>query len=154
MKVFFSDNAKVPKVPPTTLKRKYSEPLNPENVKRPKPSPLEFMMSDVSTSMIDKSKKPITTVSVEDATDEEDERNEGAEEFAPGNDADYFVEEDEDGRFFGGGLTKEQKDILNIFEEGAGDEATGDVSIIPCSFPFHIAMSKADQDILFFRFGS
>ena len=34
--------------------------------------------------------------------------------FAPGNDADYFVEEDEEGRFFGGGLTAEQKEILNI----------------------------------------
>jgi hypothetical protein len=30
-------------------------------------------------------------------------------DFAPGGDADYFEEEDEDGRFFGGGLTSEQK---------------------------------------------
>ena len=139
----------MPKVPPTTLKRKYSEPLNPDNVKRPKPSPLEFMMSDASTSIIDKTKKPLKTVSVEDATDDDDEPNEGTEEFAPGNDADYFVEEDEDGRFFGGCLTKEQKDILNIFEDGAGDAATGDVSLLFKSVPFllHVSVSEADQGI-------
>ena len=39
----------------------------------------------------------------------------GGEEFAPGNDADYFVDEDDDGgRFFGGGLTAQQKRILEI----------------------------------------
>lgn len=43
--------------------------------------------------------------------EEEYERNEG---FVP--DGDYFAEEDEDGRFYGGGLTSEQKEILNIFE--------------------------------------
>ncbi|KIY49252.1 DUF1716-domain-containing protein [Fistulina hepatica ATCC 64428] len=41
--------------------------------------------------------------------------------FAPGGDADYFAEEDDEGRFFGGGLTGEQKEILNIFDE-AGDD--------------------------------
>lgn len=48
--------------------------------------------------------------------------------FAPGGDADYFVEEDEEGRFFGGGLTSEQKDILNIFENAGEEEGVqGDV---------------------------
>lgn len=42
-------------------------------------------------------------------------------DFAPGGDADYFAEEDDEGRFFGGGLTSEQKDILNIFDR-AGEE--------------------------------
>lgn len=122
-------------MPPTGIKRKYSEPLNPENVKRPKPSPLEFMLSDASTSIQDpRTKKALATLSVEDAPDEEDGQPTEQEEFAPGNDADYFVEEDEDGRFFGGGLTKEQKDILSIFEEGAGDGATGGVSVVPLSY--------------------
>lgn len=61
-------------------------------------------------------------VTVEDAMDEDDPS------FAPGGDADYFIEEDEDGRFFGGGLTNEQKDILNIFER-AGDDALPEVSL-------------------------
>ena len=52
---------------------------------------------------------------VEDADDED-----VVMDFAPGGDADYFVEEDDEGRFFGGGLTSEQKDILNIFDS-AGD---------------------------------
>lgn len=48
-------------------------------------------------------------------------------DFAPGGDADYFTEEDDEGRFFGGGLTSEQKEILNIFE-GASGEGVDDVS--------------------------
>lgn len=68
-------------------------------------------------------------MTVEDAPEDEDStRDEEQEEFAPGNDADYFVEEDEDGRFFGGGLTKEQKDILTIFEDAGGEGVIGDVS--------------------------
>lgn len=49
-------------------------------------------------------------------------------DFAPGNDADYFAEEDNEGRFFGGGLTGEQKQILNIFDENAKDGVMEDVS--------------------------
>lgn len=49
--------------------------------------------------------------------------------FAPGGDADYFVEEDDEGRFFGGGLTTEQKDILNIFDNAGGEGVQGDVGI-------------------------
>lgn len=52
------------------------------------------------------------------------------DEFAPGNDADYFVDEDEEGgRFFGGGLTDEQKRILEIMshdESGAGEQQPGE----------------------------
>ena len=45
--------------------------------------------------------------------------------FAPGGDADYFAEEDDDGRFFGGGLTSEQKEILNIFDNATNNEEDG-----------------------------
>lgn len=45
-----------------------------------------------------------------------------------GGDADYFVEEDDEGRFFGGGLTSEQKDILNIFDNAGGEGVQEDVS--------------------------
>ncbi|KAG8754289.1 hypothetical protein FRC14_005217 [Serendipita sp. 396] len=118
------DVFKVPKVPPTKLKRKLSDSISPENAKKHKPSPLEFMLSDQSTSM-----KVFreSTIKVEDAPDEDDRSSDAQEEFAPGNDADYFVEEDEDGRFFGGGLTREQKDILNIFEEAGGEGVVGDI---------------------------
>ena len=59
--------------------------------------------------------------------DEEDSREEPMD-FAPGGDADYFAEEDDEGRFFGGGLTREQKDILNIFDQAGGDDVREDVS--------------------------
>ena len=66
-------------------------------------------------------------VTVEDA--DEDGREEAMDaDFAPGGDADYFAEEDDEGRFFGGGLTQEQKDILNIFDRAGGEEAREDVS--------------------------
>lgn len=61
---------------------------------------------------------------VEDADDEDADPH-----FAPGGDADYFAEEDDEGRFFGGGLTSEQKEILNIFEKAEGDGVDEDVSI-------------------------
>lgn len=51
-------------------------------------------------------------------------------DFAPGGDADYFVEEDDEGRFFGGGLTGEQKDILNIFDHAGGEGVLDDVRLL------------------------
>ena len=37
-------------------------------------------------------------------------------------------EEDEEGRFFGGGLSKEQKEILNIFDKDVTEGVHEDVS--------------------------
>ncbi|KAG9317673.1 Catenin-beta-like protein [Chiua virens] len=34
---------------------------------------------------------------------------------------DYFAEEDEEGRFYGGGLTSQQKEILSVFEQAEGE---------------------------------
>jgi beta-catenin-like protein 1 len=62
-----------------------------------------------------------TSVTMEEVEDE-DAMNRG---FAPGGDADYFAEEDDDGRFFGGGLTSEQKEILNIFDNATNNEDDG-----------------------------
>lgn len=62
-----------------------------------------------------------TSVTMEEVEDE-DAMDRG---FAPGGDADYFVEEDDDGRFFGGGLTSEQKEILNIFDNATNNEDDG-----------------------------
>ena len=71
------------------------------------------------------SKEPSRAATVRDEEDEEMDQD-----FAPGGDADYFVEEDDEGRFFGGSLTQEQKDILNIFDNAGGEEAREDVSDI------------------------
>lgn len=70
-------------------------------------------------------------VTIEDVPEgDDDAMDEDGDEFAPRVDPDYYAEEDEEGRFFGGGLTSEQKEILNIFD-GAGveDAAAEDVSL-------------------------
>lgn len=63
--------------------------------------------------------------------EDEEEQDAGMDDrdFAPGGDADYFAEEDEDGRFFGGGLTTEQKEILNIFDS-VGTEGVDDTEAL------------------------
>ena len=88
---------------------------------------------DTGTRRSDPLPKP-RNVTVKDVDEDGDERmeDEEDEEFAPGNDADYFAEEDEEGRFFGGGLTSEQKDILNIFDQAGGEGVQADVSLDPC----------------------
>ena len=44
------------------------------------------------------------------------------------------AEEDEEGRFYGGGLTSEQKNILNIFDKAGGEGAILDVCPLPFKF--------------------
>lgn len=76
--------------------------------------------------------------------EEEDEAEATASvEFAPGNDADYFVEEDDEGRFFGGGLNSEQKTILDIFDKAGGEDALDDVSDLLAE-PAGLTMLKLD----------
>lgn len=63
--------------------------------------------------------------------DVDDEMGDGTNrDFAPGGDADYFAEEDEEGRFFGGGLSSEQKEILNIFDKDVFEGVHEDVSTV------------------------
>lgn len=91
---------------------------------------------DLPTS---KGKQRATAVTVEDededaaglqdmqttsAMQEDDEQDGYNRAVPPGGDGDYFADEDEDGRFFGGGLSSTQKQILDIFEEG--DQAGAD----------------------------
>jgi beta-catenin-like protein 1 len=71
------------------------------------------------------------------ATVEDEDNEEVDASFAPGGDADYFVEEDEEGRFYGGGLTAEQKQILSIFESAEGEGTTEEVSAYK-DFPRHV----------------
>lgn len=108
---------KVPKLPIGGNKRKQL----PDN-----PSPEMLKKLKVDTAPFS---KPIPQLSaesamtgtlprratVEDVVDEDEDSG-----FAPGGDADYFAEEDNEGRFFGGGLTSEQKEILNIFDKAEG----------------------------------
>ncbi|KAJ4478161.1 Catenin-beta-like protein [Lentinula aciculospora] len=107
---------KVPKLPASGNKRKMPANPTPEMLKKMRMDP-ETTVENIDNSQGPQKVKTKTRATVEDAMDEDKDQS-----FAPGGDADYFIEEDEDGRFFGGGLTSEQKDILNIFDR-AGDEA-------------------------------
>ncbi|KAF8341535.1 DUF1716-domain-containing protein [Cantharellus anzutake] len=113
---------KAPKLPLTSNKRKL--PLGnptPEILKRLRTEALPSDSAQNTTKNGSSGGGATRAVTVEDVEDDEgDDRS-----FAPGGDADYFVEEDEDGRFFGGGLTDEQKQILNIFDT-AGEETAKD----------------------------
>ena len=89
----------------------------------PTPEILKKMRVDDDQSKVGIEMKPkFGKATVEDAEDENAE-----EGFAPGADADYFAEEDDEGRFFGGGLTSEQKEIMNIFEHASGEGVQEDV---------------------------
>lgn len=76
-----------------------------------------------SASITTNEKGKARAVTVEDAGEEDEDMD-----FAPGGDADYFAEEDEEGRFYGGGLTQEQKQILNIFDSATGEGLPDEVS--------------------------
>lgn len=92
----------------------------------PTPEMLKKMRADTPPSPPPVREKTLSRkATVEDADDDVDMDR----DFAPGGDADYYVEEDEEGRFFGGGLTGEQKEILNIFENAGGEGVLEDVRL-------------------------
>jgi hypothetical protein len=102
----------------------------------PPPEMLKKMrLASEDTSLVAPLEPPSSTVpskriaTVQDADDDDDAVEHLGENIAPGNDPDYFAEEDEEGRFFGGGLTSEQKEILNIFDYAGAQQAPDDVRI-------------------------
>lgn len=113
------------KLPTGGNKRRMPDAPTPDMIKR-----MRVGEEDTGTRRSDPSPKSRKTT-VEDVDGDGDERMQD-DEFAPGNDADYFAEEDEEGRFFGGGLTSEQKDILNIFDQAEGEGVQADVSPDAC----------------------
>lgn len=82
-------------------------------LKKMRPDPLDQMDLDGDSHSTALPKRRVT---VEDETEDDQDSS-----FAPGGDADYFAEEDEEGRFYGGGLTSQQKEILTIFERAEGE---------------------------------
>lgn len=124
---------KVPKLPAGSNKRRMPDNPTPEMLKKmkmdtssspsPSPSPGPSSSTNPNGSVRGGKFRPATVR--EEEEEEEAERMEV--DFAPGGDADYFVEEDDEGRFFGGGLTREQKDILNIFDNAGGEDVREDL---------------------------
>jgi beta-catenin-like protein 1 len=97
--------------------------LKPDTSRTPSPSPSVVLSPNDNAIQTPKKSRKTT---VQDAEDEDQDME---QDFAPGGDADYFVEEDDEGRFFGGGLTSQQKEILNIFDNAGGDRTLGDVRV-------------------------
>lgn len=102
----------LPKLPSSSLnKRKWAEPTA-ESLKAAKTQD-----SDSPSS----SKRP-PSASVQDVDDQDRDPDDDGE-FAPGNDADYFIEDDDEGgRFYGGGLTDTQKRILEVMNRDRGPD--------------------------------
>lgn len=117
---------KVPRLPASS-KRKMPDNPTPEMLKKMRldtPSNGDSEDSAMDVDMPESSSAPrqqSRRATVEDGEDKTVDTS-----FAPGGDADYFVEEDEEGRFYGGGLTSEQKQILSIFESAEGEGTTED----------------------------
>ncbi|KAI6151882.1 Catenin-beta-like protein [Pisolithus tinctorius] len=103
---------KVPKLP-TGVKRKLPDNPTPEMLKKMR---LDAHGQADSDHGGHDATLPNRRATVEDEPEEDQDTS-----FAPGGDADYFAEEDEEGRFYGGGLTSQQKDILSIFEKAEGE---------------------------------
>ncbi|KAJ7781192.1 Catenin-beta-like protein [Mycena metata] len=106
---------KVPKLP--AGKRKLPDNPSLEMLKKIKMDTEVPPVPSSSTSPANGTSKN-QRATVEEVPDDEDADMEG--DFAPGGDADYFAEEDDEGRFFGGGLSSTQKEILNIFDSAGG----------------------------------
>jgi hypothetical protein len=120
----------VPKIPTGGNKRRMPDAPSPEMLKKMRLDS-EGAFNDMSSASQSSSAASLERVAtVHDADPEEEEGDVGGENFAPGNDADYFAEEDEEGRFFGGGLTNEQKEILNIFDSAGVDQVPDDVRAV------------------------
>lgn len=106
----------------------------PEMLKRMKIDVSPVVSSGVSEESSGPSKPSKSRSAI--VEDVEDEDADGVDHnFAPGGDADYFAEEDEEGRFYGGGLTSEQKDIINIFDKDMEEGVHEDVSVVLCPVP-------------------
>lgn len=103
---------KLPQVPSGKNKRRF-EPASEEAIKRVR---LQESQEDAQPAP-DNGKGKGRAVTI---ADEEDEV-----EYIDANN-DEFEEDDEDGRFFGGGLTEEQSTILDVFDkaDGSGEELT------------------------------
>ncbi|KAI0081766.1 DUF1716-domain-containing protein [Panus rudis PR-1116 ss-1] len=114
---------KVPKLPAGGNKRRMPDNPTPEMLKKMRLDSGASPLTPFPANGITEEKSSSRAATVRD-----EEEEEGMDQdFAPGGDADYFAEEDDEGRFFGGGLTKEQKDILNIFDNTGGEEVREDL---------------------------
>ncbi|KAA1466407.1 DUF1716-domain-containing protein [Dentipellis sp. KUC8613] len=124
---------KVPKLPTGSNKRRMPDAPTPEMLKKLKFDTASPSVSDLPNATVH-NETTLTTSRSRAATVSEVEDEDGTDgssrDFAPGGDADYFAEEDDEGRFFGGGLTSEQKEILNIFDNANPEGSLDDIETL------------------------
>ncbi|KAL7413013.1 DUF1716-domain-containing protein [Mrakia frigida] len=115
---------KVPSIPASSLgKRKaFGDLPSAEELKKFLPSSSD---GDQPPSAKSNGKRRATVV---DEEEEEQREREDPYDFAPGGDADYFVDEDDEGRMFGGGLNEDQKVIFDMFDQ-AGEDGQGEETV-------------------------
>jgi beta-catenin-like protein 1 len=118
----------MPKLPTGGNKRKIPNAPTPEMLKRMRMEAEEAEEPSQPAEDAPKQRKAYIV-----SEEEDEDMSVDTSDFAPGGDADYFAEEDEEGRFYGGGLTAEQKEILNIFDSVTGEGAQDDVSRAACA---------------------
>ncbi|KAG9006053.1 hypothetical protein FRB94_001034 [Tulasnella sp. JGI-2019a] len=109
---------KMPKAPLGGNKRRMPDNPSAEMLKRLRTDEATVTNGSAASAPV-KTRAPVVR------SEEEEEEYERSESFAPGGDADYFREEDEEGRMFGSGLTDEQKTILGIFESAEAGKEEG-----------------------------
>jgi beta-catenin-like protein 1 len=117
----------MPKLPTGGNKRKMPSAPTPEMLKRMRMDAEEPHETESLPRNASQSRKAYMRTE-----EEEEDASMDQSDFAPGGDADYFVEEDEEGRFYGGGLTSQQKDILNIFDQVTSEGTQDDVRRVLC----------------------
>jgi beta-catenin-like protein 1 len=123
---------KVPKIPTGGNKRRMPDLPSAEMLKKMRLEPESAPNATAPDSRSHSAVPPKRVTTVHDEDEDDNAESEGVA-FAPGNDADYFAEEDEEGRFFGGGLTAEQKEILNIFDNAGADQVPDDSETLSSS---------------------
>ncbi|KAJ6261708.1 LOW QUALITY PROTEIN: hypothetical protein Dda_2506 [Drechslerella dactyloides] len=99
-----------PAIPPTS-----------KNLKRKLDPPVESPNDRYKATRLELNGKGKARATVEDAPDEDDDRDGAMDTSADGDDfaaeADEDIEDEEGGRFFGGGITQREKEILDFMDE-------------------------------------
>ena len=121
MIVTHGEDTQIPQLPKGKGKRQLPDNPSPEVLKRLK----------VDHSPNIEVARPHKATVEDVASDDEDDED-------IGDDVDHFVDEDSEGRFYGGGLTDAQKDILNLFDKAPDAEGNANMDFTGTS-PFHCA---------------
>ncbi|KAK6338653.1 hypothetical protein TWF696_009464 [Orbilia brochopaga] len=108
-----------------SLFKKPALPPTSKNLKRKLEPPIESPNDRYKATRIELSGKGKARTTVEDAPDDDDTRDTAMDTSADGDsfaaEADEDIEDEEGGRFFGGGITEREKEILDYMDDEVDD---------------------------------